>query len=127
MTITLFTLPQLLLMKVPIVGPLAVLPMSASAAYLADLLVSKGEAASRGGQPTAAPLQHHAARPAAVRARQDGGVPTLPASVPPPPHPATAGQPSAQGLHARPTSLAHQGSFENASAPPWQGELPPQL
>ena len=124
-TITAFVMPQLAVMRVPVLGPMAVLPMAASAAYLVDLLVSKGE-------------------PAKLSPPGPHPIPTLPKGDVPPPGRAAEEQsgggaagrqgevaggssagplhtPSQGGLHARPVQ---RDSFTGASAPPWQGDAP---
>ncbi|KAK9798600.1 hypothetical protein WJX73_006804 [Symbiochloris irregularis] len=114
-TITAFVMPQLAIMKVPILGPMAMLPMAASAAYLVDLLVHKGEPIRSEGLPAAAANKLGSATGPA------GPAPTLPAGN-------NAGVPAGQGvqmasqagLHPRPVRAD---SFENASAPPWQESL----
>lgn len=114
-TITTFVMPQLLIMKVPILGPLAMLPMAASAAYLVDLLVGKGEATNRAASAGLA-NRPHLSLLGDMQAAQQGPAPTLPMGKPIP-----AG---AEGMHIRGAGkgdLAQQGSFENASAPPWEG------
>ena len=121
MTITTFVMPQLLVMKVPIIGPLAMLPMAASAAFLVDLLVSKGEAGARIA-PTQG-LSSGSGKQQGALSHQQGLAPTLPREAPPP---VTHGHEQAdlqgQGLRSRPTgSSGYQNEryFEGASAPPW--------
>ena len=43
LTVTIFMLPQLALMKLPVLGAAAVFPMAASAAWLVDFLASEGQ------------------------------------------------------------------------------------
>lgn len=111
MTITTFVMPQLLVMRLPVLGPLAVLPMAASAAYLVDVLLRKGEAAAP-------------AAPGSGLKPGQQAVPTVPTGPLPPSGQAAkpAGPQRADWQAGSPHGAPQaRSSFEGASAPPWQG------
>lgn len=79
-TINAFLAPQVLLLSIPIVGPVIFIPMQAATAWLVDLLVQQPAAQSEArsqSQPTHASVQYSSSQAAATQR-----APTMPASPP---------------------------------------------
>ena len=96
--ISAFLAPQILLMSVPVVGPIVFVPIQGAAAWLVDLLAKQSSTQPQSMQPAQGSYntyQHDASKvhPSRV-AQMQNSAPTLPASAPVFPAQSGYGQPA---------------------------------
>lgn len=118
MTISAFLAPQVLLLSVPVVGPLIFVPMQGASAWLVDLLARQSAT-----QPQDQPSSGQGNRPNPAAAQYASkGAPTVPAASYPGQGTYQAGQSGYQ--HGHDTYQAGQGSYQSGPGSYQQSAYP---
>ena len=117
-TINAFLAPQVLLLSVPVVGPLIFVPMQGASAWLVDLLARQSASQP---QDQSVSGQGHRSNPAAAQ-YASRGAPTVPAASYPGQGTSPAGQGDYQYDHG--THQAEQGSYQSGPGSYQQSAYP---